>query len=69
MKGIEIGLQYMKGVEIPAKVLFLCDCVPALESSFTLPLKKEHFLGWGKLSDINFSWGMLGFRQKRRACS
>jgi ribonuclease HI len=42
LRGIEMGLQYLTELETPSKVLFLCDCVPALESSFSLPLKKEY---------------------------
>ena len=42
LRGIGTGLQYLSGVNEPSKVLFLCDCVPALESSFSLPLKKDY---------------------------
>ena len=33
MKGIELGLKYMRNVEEPSKALFLSDCTSALKSS------------------------------------
>ena len=37
-----MGLKYIKNVELPSKVLFLCDCTEALKSSFESPTQKEY---------------------------
>ena len=42
MKGIELGLKYMRNVEEPSKALFLSDCTSALKSSFELPVAREY---------------------------
>jgi ribonuclease HI len=42
MVGIQLGLKFVKSVEVPSKVLFLCDCTEALKSSFELPVQREY---------------------------
>ena len=42
MKGIELGLKYMRNVEEPSRVLFLSDCTSALKASFELPITREY---------------------------
>ena len=42
LRGINIGLKYVQEVAQPVKVLLLCDCKPALESSMSWATAKEY---------------------------